>query len=135
MVDDSIFEQLRLRVPMGLVPISSLIFDGDAPKTLCRGLLYSTNELLGLYASQDYRQKKAKARIGKAIKLGYHYLCWRKLRQSTELTCSILKCPRLQEVIMELKELFFKFQILHNFTEVKGISPKEHHILEEKPKG
>jgi hypothetical protein len=48
--------------------------------------------------------------------------------KNAELTHSILKCPRLQEVIMELEELFSEFQILHDFTEVKGISPKEHHL-------
>jgi len=45
-----------------------------------------------------------------------------------ELTHSILKCPRFQDVILELEELFFKLQVLYNFTEVKGISLKEYHL-------
>ena len=47
---------------------------------------------------------------------------------NAELTCSILKHPRFQEVIVELEELFSEFQVLHDFTEVKGISPKERHL-------
>jgi len=29
---------------------------------------------------------------------------------------------------MELEELFSEFRVLHDFTEVRGISPKEHHL-------
>ena len=51
-----------------------------------------------------------------------------KLRLNAELTHSILKHPRFQEVIMELEELFSEFRVLHDFTEVMGISLKEHHL-------
>jgi len=34
MVDDSIFDQPKLRIPLELIPISGLIFNGDTPETL-----------------------------------------------------------------------------------------------------
>jgi hypothetical protein len=70
MVDNSIFEQLKLKLPIELIPISGPIFDGDAPETLCRKL-YSTDELLGLYALWDCSQPEPKARIIIAVELGY----------------------------------------------------------------
>jgi hypothetical protein len=127
MADDSIFDQPKLKIPLEFILISGAIFNRDAPKTLQKGL-YSTDELPGLYTSQDCSQLQAKIRIIRAVKLGYDYLYRGKLRQSAELTHSILKCPRFQEVIVELKELFSEFQVLHEFTEVRGISPKERHL-------
>jgi hypothetical protein len=70
----------------------------------------------------------AKVRIIRAIELGYEYLCQRKLRQSAKLSCSMMKCPKIQEVVMELEDLFSEFQVLHIFTEVKGASLNEHHL-------
>ena len=70
MVDNCIFEQLKLKLPIELIPISGPIFDGDASETLCRGL-YSTNKLPGLYTLWDCSQLEAKARIIIAIELGY----------------------------------------------------------------
>jgi hypothetical protein len=69
LVDNSIFDQPKLEIPLELVPISSPIYDGDAPKTLQKGL-YSTNELPGLYASWDCNQLQAKTRITRAVELG-----------------------------------------------------------------
>jgi hypothetical protein len=114
MADDSIFDQPKLKIPLELVPISSPIYDRDAPETLRKGL-YSTNELPGLYTSQDCSQLQAKTRITRAVELGYNYLHRGKLRQNTELTCSILKRPRFQEVIMEVEKLFSGFQVLSTF--------------------
>jgi hypothetical protein len=127
MADISILEQPKLEIPLELTPISGLIYDRDAPETLQKGL-YSTNELPGLYASRDCSQLQAKTRIARAVELGYNYLCRGKLRQDAELIRSILKHPRFQEVIMEVEELFSEFRVLHDFTEVKGISPKEHRL-------
>jgi len=73
MADDSIFDQPKLKIPLELIPISSPIYDGDAPETLQKGL-YSTRELPGLYASQDCSQLQAKTRITRAVELGYDYL-------------------------------------------------------------
>jgi hypothetical protein len=50
MVDNSIFDQLKLKIPIKLIPISSPIFNRDAPETLHKGL-YSTDKLPSLYAS------------------------------------------------------------------------------------
>jgi len=74
LADDSIFDQPKLEIPLELVSISSPIYDGDAPKTFWKEF-YSTNELPGLYTSQDCNQLQAKTRITRAIELGYDYLC------------------------------------------------------------
>jgi len=71
--DNSIFNQPKLRIPLELVPISGPIYDGDAPETLQKGL-YSTDELPGLYTSQDCSQLQVKTRITRAVELGYEYL-------------------------------------------------------------
>ena len=34
MVDDSIFDQPKLKIPLELIQISGLIFNGDVPETL-----------------------------------------------------------------------------------------------------
>ena len=59
MVDDSIFDQPKLRIPLELIPISGLIFNGDTPETLWKRL-YSTDEFPGLYTSWDCSQPQAK---------------------------------------------------------------------------
>jgi len=73
MVDNPIFEQPKLEIALELFPISGPIFDGDAPENLWKGL-YLTDKLLGLYTSWDCNQPQAKARIIRAVELGYDYL-------------------------------------------------------------
>jgi hypothetical protein len=72
MGDDSIFDQPKLKIPLELIPISGPIFDRDAPETLWKAL-YSTGELPGLYTLRDCSQLQVKARIIRAIELGYDY--------------------------------------------------------------
>jgi hypothetical protein len=57
----------------------------------------------------------AKERIIKAQEFAYIYLCCAKLRQPFELTCVILKKPRILEVILLLENLF---------EEIKALAPK-----------
>jgi hypothetical protein len=44
--------------------------------------------------------------------------------QSAELTRSTLKKPRIYEVVLLLENLFEEFRILHDFVEIKAMSPK-----------
>jgi hypothetical protein len=99
------------------------------PKPFAKGYILPMSFLVFMPqgTTANWKQRLG-ARIIRAVDLGCNYLHQGKLRQSAELTHSILKCPRLQEVITELNKVFFEFQIIHNFTEVKGISPKECHL-------
>jgi hypothetical protein len=36
----------------------------------------------------------------------------------------MMKCPKIQEVVMELEDLFSEFWVLHYFMEVNGVSQK-----------
>ena len=66
----------------------------------------------------------AKSRIIKALSLAFAYIRRTKLTQSAELTRSTLKKPRIHEVVLLLDGLFEEFQILHDFVEIKAMSPK-----------
>jgi hypothetical protein len=55
-----------------------------------------------------------KPSIIKALKLAYSYLRRSKLRQSVELSRSILKKPRIHEVSSLLENLFEEFRTLHD---------------------
>jgi hypothetical protein len=47
-----------------------------------------------------------------------------KLRQTFELMHAILRKPKILEVILLLEDLFKEFRILHNYKEIKALSPK-----------
>jgi hypothetical protein len=49
--------------------------------------------------------------------------------QSAELTQSTLKKPRIYKVILLLKSLFEGFRILHDFVEIKALSPKSEVLI------
>jgi len=66
----------------------------------------------------------AKDQIIKAQELAYVYLHHAKLGQTFELTRTILRRPRIFEVISLLENLFEEFRILHDYEEVKALSPK-----------
>ena len=42
---------------------------------------------------------------------------------SAELTHTILRKPRIHEVIAQLEDFFENFRVVHDFKEIKGISP------------
>ena len=71
-----------------------------------------------------FSQIVAQAWIIKSPELPYSCLYWAKLRQSTELSQSILKDPRIHEVMLPLRNLFKMFRTLHNFVEIQVLSPK-----------
>ena len=65
----------------------------------------------------------AKAQIIKASELGFSIFCHNKLKVSAKLTCTVLKKPRIHEVILQLEEFFENFRVVHNFENIKRIAP------------
>ena len=122
-MEDSIFGKPTLEISDELSPVSRPVFDDEAPENL-NVSLYKTDKILGLFTLCHVNQMAAKSRIIKALELAFAYLCQSKLTQSAELTPSTLKKPRIYKVILLLENLFEEFQILHDFVEIKAISPK-----------
>jgi hypothetical protein len=65
----------------------------------------------------------AKAQIIKVLELGFNHLQHNKLRVSAELTHTTLRKPRIHKVILQLKDLFDNFRVVHNFNDIKGVAP------------
>ena len=123
LLEDSIFGKPALEISDELNPISSPVFEDEVPENMNLSL-YKTEKIPRLFALRHVNQILAKAQIIKALELAYSHLWRAKLRQSAQLTWTILKKPRIYEVILLLKGLFEEFRILHNFVEVKVLSPK-----------
>ena len=66
---------------------------------------------------------EAKAQIIKALELGFNHLWHNKLKVSAELTCTILRKPRIHKVILQLEDFFKNFRVVHNFKDIKGVAP------------
>ena len=71
----------------------------------------------------NVNQMAAKARIIKALELGFNHLRRNKLKVSPELTHTILRKPGIHEVIAQLEDFFENFRVVHDFEEIKGIAP------------
>jgi hypothetical protein len=65
----------------------------------------------------------AKAQIIKALELGFNHLRRNKLKVSAELTCTILRKPRIHKVIVQLEDFFKNFRVVHDFEDIKGVDP------------
>ena len=65
----------------------------------------------------------AKARIIKALELGFNHLRCNKLNVSAELTRTILRKPRIHEVIIQLEDFFENFRVVHDFENIEGVAP------------
>ena len=65
----------------------------------------------------------AKAQIIKALELGFNHLQCNKLKVSAELTCTMLRKPRIHEIILQLEDFFENFKVVHNFEDIKGVVP------------
>ena len=65
----------------------------------------------------------AKAQIIKALELGFNHLRSNKLKVSAELTHTILRKPRICEVIVQLEDFFKNFRVVHDFEDIKGVAP------------
>jgi hypothetical protein len=121
--DDSIFEAPKLEISDELIPVFNPIFEEDIPEHLTLAFC-KTENIPGLFALRQVNQMAAKARIIKALELASSYLCHSKLRQSVQLSQSILKKPRIHEVSTLLENLSEEFRTLHDFVDVKALSPK-----------
>src|ERR1700683_2241815 len=122
-MEDSIFDKPTLEISDDLSPVSSPVFDDEVPDNLSVAL-YKTDKIPGLFAFRHVNQMQAKSRIITALSLAFAYLRRTKLTQSAELTRSTLKKPRIHEVVLLLENLFEEFRILHDFVEIKAMSPK-----------
>src|ERR1700734_3332746 len=112
-----------LEISDELSPVSRPVFDDEVPENL-NVSLYKTDKIPGLFALRHINQMAVKSRIIKALDLAFAYLHQTKLTQSAELTRSTLKKPRIYEVILLLENLFEEFRVLHDFVEIKAMSPK-----------
>ena len=65
----------------------------------------------------------AKARIIKALELGFNHLRRNNLKVSAELTRTVLRKPRIHEVIIQLEDFFENFRVVHDFEDIKGAAP------------
>ena len=68
-------------------------------------------------------QMAAKAQIIKALELGFNHLRHNRLKVSAELTRTILRKPRIYEVILQLEDFFENFMVVHDFEDIKGVAP------------
>jgi hypothetical protein len=57
------------------------------------------------------------------MELGFNHIRHNKLKVSAELTCTILRKPRIHEVIVQLEDFFENFRVVHNFEDIKGVAP------------
>ena len=65
----------------------------------------------------------AKAQIIIALELGFNHLRCNKLKVSAELTRTILRKPRIHEVIIQLEDFFENFRVVHDFEDTEGVAP------------
>ena len=122
-LEDSIFDRPMLEISEELNTISNPVSEDEVPDSLTCSL-YRTEKIPGLFSLRHINQIVAKAWIIKALELAYSYLRRSKLKQSAELTQSTLKKPRVHKAILLLEGFFKEFRILHDFVEIKALSPK-----------
>jgi hypothetical protein len=103
--------------------VANLIYEDEVPENL-HPALYQMENLPGLFALCHVNQAAAQKRIIKVQEFTYTDLCRAKLRQAFELTHMILRKPRILEVILLLENLFEEIRILHDYEEIKALSPK-----------
>ena len=84
---------------------------------------YHSNIIPGQFTFRHVNQMAAKAQILKALELGFNHLRHNNLKVSAELTCTILRKPRIHKVIIQLKDFFENFRVVHDFKDIKGVAP------------
>ena len=116
---NSIFGIPKLELSEELSTISKPVYEDELLETV-HIMPYCSNIIPGSFAFCHVNQMAAKARIIKALKLGFNHLRHNKLKISAELTCTILRKPRIHEVIVQLEYFFKNFRVVHDF---KGVAP------------
>ena len=59
----------------------------------------------------------------KSLELGFNHLWRNKLKVLAELTRTILRKPRIHEVILQLEDFSENFRVVHDFEDIKGVAP------------
>ena len=118
----SVFGVPKLELSEELSAVSKPLYEDELPETL-HIAPYRSDLIPGSFAFCHVNQMAAKARIIKALELGFNHLRCNKLKVSAELTRTILRKPRIYEVIAQLEDFFENFRVVHDFKEIKGISP------------
>ena len=118
----SIFGVLKLELSEELSAVSKPLYKDELLETL-HIAPYCSDLIPGSFTFCHVNQMAAKARIIKALELGFNHLRCNKLKVSAELTCTILRKPRIHEVITQLEDFFENFRVVHDFEEIKGIAP------------
>ena len=98
---NSIFGILKLELSEELSAISKPIYEDELLETL-HIVPYHSDLIPGSFAFRHVNQMAAKARIIKALELGFNHLRRNKLKVSAELTCTILRKPRIHKVIVHV---------------------------------
>src|ERR1700722_14420022 len=78
--EDSIFDKPKLELSPELTAFSKPFFEDEMPEELSVGT-YHSEEAPGLYPLRHWHKVQGKARIIKAIELGFNYLFRLKLKQ------------------------------------------------------
>ena len=105
-----------------LSAISKPVYEDELLETL-HIVPYHSDIIPGSFAFHHINQMAAKARIIKALELGFNHLRHNKLKVSAELICTILRKPRIHEVIIQLEDFFENLRVVHNFEDIKGVAP------------
>ena len=84
---------------------------------------YHSNIIPGAFIFHHINQMAAKAQIINVLELGFNHLRHNKLKISAELTRTILRKPRIDEVIIQLEDFFQNFRVVYNFEDIKGVAP------------
>ena len=119
---NSIFGIPKLELSKELSAISKPVYKDKLLETF-HIMSYHSNIIPRSFAFLHINQMAAKARIIKALELGFNYLRCNKLKVSAELTHTILRKPRIHKVIIQLEDFFENFRVVHNFEDIKGVAP------------
>ena len=102
--------------------VSKPIYEDELLETL-HIAPYHSDLIPGSFAFCHVNQMAAKARIIKALELGFNHLRCNKLKVLAKLTHTILRKPRIHQVNAQLEDSFKNFRVVHDFEEIKGVAP------------
>ena len=112
LMGNSIFGIPKLELSKELSAISKPVYEDEIPEAL-HITPYHSDIIPGSFAFCHINQMAAKARIIKALELRFNHLRPNKLKISAELTHTILRKPRIHEVIIQLEDFFKNFRVVH----------------------
>ena len=119
---NSIFEILKLELSEELSTVSKPVYKDELSENV-HITPYHSNMISGSFTFHHVNQMAAKAQIIKALELGFNHLRHNKLKVSAELTCTILRKPRIHEVILQLEDFFENFRVVRDLEDIKGVAP------------